>query len=69
MTEQDVRLGVDIGGTFTDVVLEAGGNSYSTKVLTTYVPLKMRLLMVCIRCARKQASPHPPSVKLSMARL
>ena len=30
------RLGVDIGGTFTDVVLEAGGNSYSTKVLTTY---------------------------------
>lgn len=31
-----VRLGVDIGGTFTDVVLEANGESYSTKVLTTY---------------------------------
>jgi N-methylhydantoinase A len=31
-----VRLGVDIGGTFTDVVLETGGESYSTKVLTTY---------------------------------
>lgn len=30
------RLGVDIGGTFTDVVLEIGDNSYSTKVLTTY---------------------------------
>ena len=30
------RLGVDIGGTFTDVVLESGGQSYSTKVLTTY---------------------------------
>ncbi|AKS45015.1 N-methylhydantoinase A [Octadecabacter temperatus] len=30
------RLGVDIGGTFTDVVLEADGKSYSTKVLTTY---------------------------------
>ena len=30
------RLGVDIGGTFTDVVLELGGESYSTKVLTTY---------------------------------
>lgn len=30
------RLGVDIGGTFTDVVLEAGGETYSTKVLTTY---------------------------------
>lgn len=31
-----IRLGVDIGGTFTDVVLEAGGRQFSTKVLTTY---------------------------------
>lgn len=30
------RLGVDIGGTFTDVVLETGGETFSTKVLTTY---------------------------------
>ena len=30
------RLGVDIGGTFTDVVLETGGEIVSTKVLTTY---------------------------------
>lgn len=30
------RLGVDIGGTFTDVVLEASGKQFSTKVLTTY---------------------------------
>jgi len=30
------RLGVDIGGTFTDVVLEVGDQLYSTKVLTTY---------------------------------
>ena len=30
------RMGVDIGGTFTDVVLEVGTASYSTKVLTTY---------------------------------
>ncbi len=30
------RLGVDIGGTFTDVVLEHDGGMYSTKVLTTY---------------------------------
>ena len=36
MTEHQVRLGVDIGGTFTDVVLEAHGKSFSTKVLTTY---------------------------------
>ena len=31
-----IRLGVDIGGTFTDVVLELAGASHSTKVLTTY---------------------------------
>jgi N-methylhydantoinase A len=30
------RLGVDIGGTFTDVVLEKDGATFSTKVLTTY---------------------------------
>ncbi|MBY4893675.1 hydantoinase/oxoprolinase family protein [Rhodobacteraceae bacterium N5(2021)] len=30
------RLGVDIGGTFTDVVLEGAGVQVSTKVLTTY---------------------------------
>ncbi|MGC6484780.1 MAG: hydantoinase/oxoprolinase family protein, partial [Candidatus Puniceispirillales bacterium] len=31
-----VRLGVDIGGTFTDVVLETPQGRFSTKVLTTY---------------------------------
>ncbi|MFK7751460.1 MAG: hydantoinase/oxoprolinase family protein [Sedimentitalea sp.] len=31
-----IRLGVDIGGTFTDVVLEQGAARFSTKVLTTY---------------------------------
>ncbi|MDG1970763.1 MAG: hydantoinase/oxoprolinase family protein [Paracoccaceae bacterium] len=30
------RLGVDIGGTFTDVVMEVGDQRFSTKVLTTY---------------------------------
>ncbi|MAN15567.1 MAG: methylhydantoinase [Dinoroseobacter sp.] len=30
------RLGVDIGGTFTDVVLETDRGQFSTKVLTTY---------------------------------
>jgi N-methylhydantoinase A len=30
-------MGVDIGGTFTDVVIEVGGVAFSTKVLTTYV--------------------------------
>ncbi len=36
MPSQSVRLGVDIGGTFTDVVLEKGSARFSTKVLTTY---------------------------------
>ncbi|HEY8873321.1 MAG TPA: hydantoinase/oxoprolinase family protein, partial [Stellaceae bacterium] len=29
------RLGVDIGGTFTDVALESGGRRFSAKILTT----------------------------------
>ena len=36
MTSSGNRLGVDIGGTFTDIVLESGGRLTSTKVLTTY---------------------------------
>ena len=36
MTNPLPRLGVDIGGTFTDVVLEIGALRHSTKVLTTY---------------------------------
>ena len=31
-----VRVGADIGGTFTDVVLECGEQQFSTKVLTNY---------------------------------
>ncbi|MDJ0612639.1 MAG: hydantoinase/oxoprolinase family protein [Rhizobiaceae bacterium] len=36
MADQSIRLGADIGGTFTDVVLEVGDVLHSTKVLTTY---------------------------------
>lgn len=36
MSNPSIRLGADIGGTFTDVVLEVNGERYSTKVLTTY---------------------------------
>ena len=36
MAAGPTRLGVDIGGTFTDVVLEHDGGWQSTKVLTTY---------------------------------
>lgn len=30
------RLAIDIGGTFTDVVLDRGGQQWTTKVLTTH---------------------------------
>jgi len=36
MQDSSIRLGADIGGTFTDVVLEVDGEQFSTKVLTTY---------------------------------
>lgn len=36
MGKRSVRMGVDIGGTFTDVVVEVDGVQYSSKVLTTY---------------------------------
>jgi N-methylhydantoinase A len=34
--DRRVRVGADIGGTFTDVVLECGEEQYSAKVLTNY---------------------------------
>jgi len=37
MNRSAIRMGVDIGGTFTDVVLEIGENQFSSKVLTTYI--------------------------------
>ena len=36
MSAPSTRLGVDIGGTFTDVVLEIDQQQFSAKVLTTY---------------------------------
>ncbi len=36
MKANSIRMGVDIGGTFTDVVLEVEGTLHSVKVLTTY---------------------------------
>ncbi len=36
MADTPIRLGADIGGTFTDVVIEGPFGQHSTKVLTTY---------------------------------
>ena len=37
MGNSAIRMGVDIGGTFTDVVIEVEGQQFSAKVLTTYI--------------------------------
>lgn len=41
---QQVRLGADIGGTFTDIALDCRGTLYSTKVLTTYAAPEQAIL-------------------------
>lgn len=44
MMGQDIRLGADIGGTFTDVALDVRGTLYSTKVLTNYAAPEQGIL-------------------------
>jgi N-methylhydantoinase A len=41
---RQIRLGADIGGTFTDVVLDLDGKVYSAKVLTTYAAPEQAIL-------------------------
>lgn len=53
MASYSTRLGVDIGGTFTDVVLETGGTQFSTKVLTSYAaPERAIIEGIEITCAK-----------------
>ena len=49
------RLGVDIGGTFTDVVLENGDQRYSAKVLTTYDAPERAIIEGMHRVCKKAA--------------
>ena len=53
MKSSSARLGVDIGGTFTDVVLETQGKTFSTKVLTTYAAPENAIIdgmqQVCVK--------------------
>ncbi len=41
---QPIRLGADIGGTFTDIALECRGTLFSTKVLTNYAAPEQAIL-------------------------
>ncbi|TDK44545.1 hydantoinase/oxoprolinase family protein [Antarcticimicrobium luteum] len=43
-TSRDIRLGADIGGTFTDVALDLRGTLYSAKVLTSYAAPEQAIL-------------------------
>ena len=53
MDNSAIRMGVDIGGTFTDVVIEVEGQQFSTKVLTTYIAPENAIIdgmhQVCIK--------------------
>ena len=44
MDQQSVRVGVDIGGTFTDVALSHGGGLSTCKVLTNYAAPEQAIL-------------------------
>ena len=57
------RLGVDIGGTFTDVALEAGGRRHSAKVLTT-PDAPERGVVQAIRAVLPEARLTPADVSL-----
>ncbi|SLN42834.1 Acetophenone carboxylase gamma subunit [Roseovarius albus] len=44
MSTQDIRVGADIGGTFTDIALDLRGEIFSTKVLTNYAAPEQAIL-------------------------
>lgn len=43
-SNNDIRLGADIGGTFTDIALDVRGTVFSTKVLTNYTAPEQAIL-------------------------
>jgi N-methylhydantoinase A len=52
---QSVRVGADIGGTFTDVVLECGDRQFSTKVLTNYSEPEQAIIDGLVKVAQLAA--------------
>ena len=62
------RLGADIGGTFTDLVLEGEGGRWSTKVLTTYDAPEDAIVegmhQVCAKAGIKPNQPNTPNTNL-----
>ena len=71
MTDENeqVRLAVDVGGTFTDVVLEQGDQQYTLKVLTTPLTPEDGVL-TGVQAVLSEARIQPQDlVLLSMAQL
>lgn len=59
MKAGSIRMGVDIGGTFTDVVLERAGDLFSVKVLTTYTAPEDAIIDGMQQvCAKADIAPH-----------
>lgn len=56
------RIGVDIGGTFTDIALELGKELYSTKVLTDYAEPE-RAILKGLMIALEEAKLQPADVE------
>ena len=48
-----IRVGVDIGGTFTDVAMEVGETLHSTKVLTDYAFPENAIIKAIVEVAEK----------------
>jgi N-methylhydantoinase A len=61
--QDEARLGVDIGGTFTDVALETGGQRYSAKMLTT-PQAPERGVLAAIRAVLEQATLKPGDLSI-----
>ncbi len=58
MRRNPARLGVDIGGTFTDVVLEAEGRTFSTKTPTTHAAPEDAIIEGMLKvCAEARRGP------------
>ena len=63
LSGQAVRLAIDIGGTFTDVVLEVGSARTISKVLTTSAQPELGFLQ-CVQLALSRAGVEPRQVDL-----
>lgn len=60
---RDIRLGADIGGTFTDLALDVDGTLHSAKVLTDYAAPE-EAIIEGMRVVAKEAGVHPNEIGL-----